>query len=50
MNVKTVVMTRKIRDKMYQETKAMPPEKLVAYIRRQAEQFKGKTLTRKHHP
>ena len=49
MNVKAVVMTRKLRDKMYQETKGMSPEKLVVHIRRQAEQFKGKNLTGKHH-
>jgi len=50
MSVKAVVMTRKIRDKMYQATKGMAPQKLVAHIRQQAGQFKGKALNKTHHP
>jgi len=49
MNVKAVEMTRKIRDRIYQETKGMSPEKLAAHIRKQAGQFQGKTTTKKNH-
>jgi hypothetical protein len=41
-------MVRKIRDKMYQETKKMPPEKLMEHIRAQAGRYQSKNGSQKH--
>jgi hypothetical protein len=39
MGIKAVEMTRKIRDKIYQETKKMSASELENYLRKQSTQF-----------